>query len=84
MDLVIADVDEDGLADAVDELTATGIGVVPVRAVVSDRGEVDAILETALRHFDTVNLVCNNGRIAWTDALQPAGSRAQSASATGA
>ncbi|WP_334143786.1 SDR family NAD(P)-dependent oxidoreductase [Rhabdothermincola sp.] len=63
MKLVLADVDEPGMRAAADELRSAGAEVIGVRTDVSDGGDVEALLDTALEAFGAVHLVCNNAGV---------------------
>jgi NAD(P)-dependent dehydrogenase (short-subunit alcohol dehydrogenase family) len=63
MRLVLADVEEAALADAVAAFGAAGATAVGVRADVSVATDVDAVRERALAEFGAVHLVCNNAGV---------------------
>ncbi len=58
MQVIIADIEPGPLQAAAGELGAVGI-----EADVSDRGSVQALAESAVRHFGTVHVVCNNAGV---------------------
>jgi len=63
MQVVIADLRQDHLDDAVAELTADGIKVHPIRLDVSDRKAMAVAADEAERVFGKVQLLCNNAGI---------------------
>ena len=64
MNVVLADVDEAGLADAAATLDgAPDGGVVTVRCDVSDPDQVDALADTAYDRFGSVEVLCNNAGV---------------------
>jgi NAD(P)-dependent dehydrogenase (short-subunit alcohol dehydrogenase family) len=62
--ILAVDCDEEALRDAVAELSATGIGVVPVCCDLADPNAPDVVLETARREFGRVDVLVNNAAIA--------------------
>ncbi|MGZ6798259.1 MAG: SDR family oxidoreductase [Mycobacteriaceae bacterium] len=56
--VVAVDMDEEVVASA-----AAEIGAIPVTADVSDRGEVDAVVATALEHTGRVDVMVNNAGV---------------------
>ncbi|MER5184702.1 SDR family NAD(P)-dependent oxidoreductase [Streptomyces sp. NPDC002896] len=60
LNLVIADVDANGLCDTRDELTALGVEVVAVPTDVTSAESVARLGQTALERFGTFDIVCNN------------------------
>jgi NAD(P)-dependent dehydrogenase (short-subunit alcohol dehydrogenase family) len=64
MKLVLADVDETGLARAADELRARGCAVAAQPTDVSDGAAVERLAAAALDAFGAVHVVCNNAGIA--------------------
>jgi NAD(P)-dependent dehydrogenase (short-subunit alcohol dehydrogenase family) len=64
MRVVLADVDEAGLARAVAELTARGARALGVRTDVSRAAEVEALADAAERAFGATHVVCNNAGVA--------------------
>jgi len=63
MKLVLADLDDDRLAAAAQELTAGGTEVVTTRCDVSKLEQVEALAQTALDRFGKVHVLCNNAGI---------------------
>jgi NAD(P)-dependent dehydrogenase (short-subunit alcohol dehydrogenase family) len=64
--LVLADIDEDALADAAKELGGAGAEVLTVRADVAVVEDVQALADAAVERFGQVDIVVNNaGVIAW-------------------
>lgn len=64
MDVVLADVDESGLADAAASIGETAdVGVLTVRCDVSDPDAVDALADAAYDRFGSVELLCNNAGV---------------------
>jgi NAD(P)-dependent dehydrogenase (short-subunit alcohol dehydrogenase family) len=64
MDVVLADVDEPGLAEAVAALGQTSaVEVVSVRCDVSDPDQVEALASTTHERFGSVELLCNNAGV---------------------
>jgi NAD(P)-dependent dehydrogenase (short-subunit alcohol dehydrogenase family) len=66
MKLVVADVEQQALADAAQRLRASGAEVVDVRCDVSRAEEVEAVAARALDAFGAVHVVCNNAGVADT------------------
>ncbi|HUF33423.1 MAG TPA: SDR family NAD(P)-dependent oxidoreductase [Acidimicrobiales bacterium] len=64
MNLVLADIEQAPLDDAVAELSGSGAQVIGVRTDVSDGDQVDALAAAAFERFETVNVVCNNAGVA--------------------
>ncbi|HKC50536.1 MAG TPA: SDR family NAD(P)-dependent oxidoreductase [Myxococcota bacterium] len=62
--LVLADLDERGLAGVVRDLEKSGAEVVGVRTDVSRPESVEALAEAALRRFGALHIVCNNAGVA--------------------
>ncbi len=63
MKLVIADIQQDALDDAVAALNAEGIDTIGVQADVSDRAQVQAIADAAMERFGAIHLACNNAGV---------------------
>ncbi len=63
MKVVLADVEQEPLDAARDELDAAGADVLAVRTDVSDGDQVDALAAATLEHFGAVHLVCNNAGV---------------------
>ena len=75
MKVVLADIDEAALAEAVDELSAAGAEAIGVRADVAAYDEVEALRDAALSAFGAVHVVCNNAGVGvggpiWTVPLE--------------
>lgn len=60
MKVCLADIDEDALQDARDEVASEGADVLAVPADVSDMGSIEALKDKVLRHFGEVSLLMNN------------------------
>lgn len=58
-DLVIADLDPDGLGETASLIKETGRAVVPVVMNVAKRAEVDALVETALDRLGRIDVMAN-------------------------
>lgn len=63
MHVVVADVDEAGLAAAAEKIGARGVDTLMVRTDVSDEASVQALAAAALERFGTVHVVCNNAGV---------------------
>lgn len=64
MDVVLADVDEPGLAEAADALTRTSEAeILTVRCDVSDPDQVESLASTTFERFGHVELLCNNAGV---------------------
>jgi NAD(P)-dependent dehydrogenase (short-subunit alcohol dehydrogenase family) len=63
MKLVIADVEDDALVQAVERLTSAGAEVVPVRCDVSQPDEVEQLAIRTMDTFGAVHVVCNNAGV---------------------
>ena len=61
--LVLADIDEAGLAEAERAIAASGARVKGVPTDVRDRKQLDELAAAALSHFGAAHLVCNNAGI---------------------
>jgi NAD(P)-dependent dehydrogenase (short-subunit alcohol dehydrogenase family) len=64
MRLVLADIEEDALARAVEELRDQGADVVGLRTDVARLDDVEALRDRALDAFGHVHVVCNNAGVA--------------------
>jgi NAD(P)-dependent dehydrogenase (short-subunit alcohol dehydrogenase family) len=64
MRLVLADVEDQALGTAVDELRTTGTEVIGVPTDVSLAESVDALAARTREHFGTAHVVCNNAGVA--------------------
>ncbi len=62
--LVLADLDEAGLAARRAELEAAGAQVLPVRTDVRERGSVRALADATWKRFGAAHVICNNAGIA--------------------
>ncbi len=63
MKVVLADVDDNALADAAGKLQAEGSEVIGVNCDVSDFASVEQLRDAALDRFGAVHLLCNNAGI---------------------
>jgi NAD(P)-dependent dehydrogenase (short-subunit alcohol dehydrogenase family) len=63
MRLVLADIEEQPLAAAVDDFRAAGAEVVGVRTDVAVAADVEALRDRALDAFGAVHVVCNNAGV---------------------
>ena len=63
MHVVLADVDESGLANAAERLGPRGVETLTVRTDVSDEASVQALAAAAIDRFGTVHVVCNNAGV---------------------
>lgn len=63
MKVVLADIDEDRLAGAVDGLRADGHAAIGVRTDVSKEADIEALAQAALDEFGAVHVVSNNAGI---------------------
>jgi NAD(P)-dependent dehydrogenase (short-subunit alcohol dehydrogenase family) len=69
MHVVLADVDESGLAAAAERVGAHGVETLTVRTDVSDEVSVQSLAAAATQRFGTVHIVCNNaGVVSQSDA----------------
>jgi len=64
MHVVLADVDEDGLAGAADVVAAHGVETLVVPTDVSVESSVRALAAATVERFDRVHVVCNNAGVA--------------------
>jgi NAD(P)-dependent dehydrogenase (short-subunit alcohol dehydrogenase family) len=64
MHVVLADVQEDALADAAGEVGAHGVEVLTVPTDVSKEADVQALATATLERFGGVHVVCNNAGVA--------------------
>ncbi|MDH3211961.1 MAG: SDR family NAD(P)-dependent oxidoreductase [Myxococcales bacterium] len=62
--LVLADINEESLAQAEKELAASGATVLPVHCDVTRRESVVALADRACDHYGRVHVVCNNAGVA--------------------
>jgi len=63
MHLVLADIEAPPLAEAVEELTASGAAAVGVVADVADAAAVERLRDASVEAFGTVHVVCNNAGV---------------------
>jgi NAD(P)-dependent dehydrogenase (short-subunit alcohol dehydrogenase family) len=61
--VVLADVDEAGLATAAGTIGARGVETLTVRTDVSDEASVQALAAAGVERFGTVHVVCNNAGV---------------------
>ncbi|MEJ7583241.1 MAG: SDR family NAD(P)-dependent oxidoreductase [Acidimicrobiales bacterium] len=61
--VVLADVDEAGLAEAADRVGARGVETLTVPTDVSEESAVQALAATTLERFGAVHVVCNNAGV---------------------
>lgn len=64
LDVVLADVEEDSLADAAVEVAAHGVEVLTTVTDVSRESEVQELVAATLDRFGAVHVVCNNAGVA--------------------
>lgn len=64
MNVVLADVDEAGLAAVAAEIATKGVEALVVRTDVSQAEEVTALADAAIEAFGRVHVVCNNAGVA--------------------
>jgi NAD(P)-dependent dehydrogenase (short-subunit alcohol dehydrogenase family) len=62
--VVVADVDEPGMASVAGEAQALGVKAVAVRTDVSERSDVEALATRAFEAFGAVHVLCNNAGVA--------------------
>ncbi|HEY6532556.1 MAG TPA: SDR family NAD(P)-dependent oxidoreductase [Acidimicrobiales bacterium] len=63
LDVVIADVSEARLADAVSALEAKGVAALGLRTDVRSLAEVQALAAAAIERFGRIDIVCNNAGV---------------------
>ena len=73
MHVVLADVDEAGLAAAAEKIGARGVDTLTVRTDVSDEASVQALAAAAVERFGTVHVVCNNAGVTSSRATRGSG-----------
>ena len=61
--LVLADVQDDALAAASEQIAAHGVDVLTVRTDVSKQEQVEALAAAAVERFGAVHVVCNNAGV---------------------
>lgn len=64
LNVVLADVQEDALTSAAEQVGAHGVEVLAVRTDVSKEDEVQALAEQTVARFGAVHVVCNNAGVA--------------------
>ena len=64
MNVVLADVEQPKLDEAVAEITATGAKAIGVVTDVTDGGAVDRLRDAAIEAFGRVHVLCNNAGVA--------------------
>ena len=62
--IVLADVQDDNLATARDQIAAHGVEVLTVHTDVSKQADVDALAAATIERFGAVHIVCNNAGVA--------------------
>jgi len=63
MHVVLADVDDSGLAAAAERISSQGVETLTVRTDVSDEVSVQTLAAAATQRFGTVHVVCNNAGV---------------------
>jgi NAD(P)-dependent dehydrogenase (short-subunit alcohol dehydrogenase family) len=63
MNIVLGDIEAEPLAMAEADIKARGVKVLPKRTDVSKREDVEALAESAYKHFGAVNVLCNNAGV---------------------
>ena len=63
MKVVLADIEDDALAETEKSMNANGATVVAVRTDVSKAADVDALAEKALDAYGAVHILCNNAGV---------------------
>src|SRR5437588_9663012 len=64
LNIVLADVDEAGLAAQAEKIRGEGVEAITVPTDVSDESAVQALASAALQRFGAVHVVCNNAGVA--------------------
>jgi NAD(P)-dependent dehydrogenase (short-subunit alcohol dehydrogenase family) len=64
--VVLADVDDDGLAAAAQQVGANGVDTLTVKTDVTDESSVGALAEATLERFGAAHVICNNAGVAST------------------
>ena len=67
MNLVLADIEQAPLDEAVAELAAAGTEAIGVRTDVSDLAQVEALASATVDRFDGVHVLCNNAGVGVAD-----------------
>jgi NAD(P)-dependent dehydrogenase (short-subunit alcohol dehydrogenase family) len=75
LNVVLADVDESGLAAAASAIEAHGVEALTVRTDVRHADEVDALAAATIERFGAVHVLCNNAGVAaygdaWTGPIE--------------
>src|SRR3954468_15317411 len=63
MHVVLADVDDDGLAAAAETIGARGVETLTVKTDVSSEASVQALAAATVERFGTAHVVCNNAGV---------------------
>jgi NAD(P)-dependent dehydrogenase (short-subunit alcohol dehydrogenase family) len=63
MSVVMADIEDDALEQAADEVRGTGAEVLSVRPDIADRASVDALAAATIERFGVPHVVCNNAGV---------------------
>jgi NAD(P)-dependent dehydrogenase (short-subunit alcohol dehydrogenase family) len=63
MKIVLGDIEESALSDAVGKLEAAGADVLGVHTDVSDAAQVQALADAAVERFGAIHLACNNAGV---------------------
>src|SRR5258706_1926811 len=69
-DVVVADLDEAGMAETVAGVTQAGRRGLAVKTDVSRLGDVQALADRAFKEFGAVHVVCNNAGVALWGGLE--------------
>lgn len=72
MSVVLADIEEGALGEAVSSVTALGVDAIGVVTDVSDASSMDRLAAASFDRFGTVNVVCNNAGVAGRITQDPA------------
>jgi NAD(P)-dependent dehydrogenase (short-subunit alcohol dehydrogenase family) len=70
--VVLADLDEPGMAEAADAITSAGSQALTVRTDVSNLGQVEGLAEQAWATFGGVHILCNNAGVSVSGGLESA------------
>lgn len=73
MNIVLADIEEPVLTEAVEDVKATGVEAIAVVTDVSDEHAVGDLASTAIDTYGQVNVVCNNAGVAGSTLFDRAG-----------
>ena len=63
MNIVLGDIEAEPLAMAEADIAARGVKVLPKRTDVAKADDVEALAESAYKHFGAVNVLCNNAGV---------------------